>query len=83
MPPALLLFGKPDCHLCDQAEAIVARVATDLGLAWRKIDIRSDPALFEAYRYRIPVIQVENGATLDWPTTVERVRRAALAATRA
>jgi hypothetical protein len=77
-PRAVTLYGKPDCHLCDEAEAILKRVAADLAVTYRKIDIQSSPELFESFRYRIPVIQVEGGETLDWPTTAERVRRAIL-----
>jgi glutaredoxin len=75
----VILYGKAECHLCEKAEAILARVATDLGVAYRKIDIEAAPDLFERFRYRIPVIEVPGGQTLDWPTTPERVRRAIVA----
>lgn len=80
MTASIVLYGKPECHLCEQAEAIVTRVTAELGISWERVDIRSTPALFEELRYRIPVIEVVGGATLDWPTTAERVRRAVLAA---
>jgi hypothetical protein len=75
----LILYGKAECHLCDEAEAIVARVCTELGVRYRKVDIQGSPELFEQFRYRIPVVEVPGGQTLDWPTTAERVRRAILA----
>ena len=78
----MTLFGKPDCHLCDEAAAILESLARDDGLRWHKVDIRSEPALFERYQYTIPVIAVAGGPELAWPTTHERVRRA-LAATEA
>ena len=71
-----ILYGKPGCHLCEDAAAILAGLARDEGLRWRRVDIREDPALFERYRYAIPVIEVVGGQTLEWPTTRERVRRA-------
>jgi hypothetical protein len=80
VPASIVLYGKPDCHLCEQAEAIVGRVTAELGVSWDRVDIRSTPALFERFKYRIPVIEIGGGATLDWPTTAERVRRAILAA---
>jgi hypothetical protein len=78
---SVVLYGKAECHLCEEAEAIVSRVTADLGIGYRKVDIESSPVLFEQFRYRIPVIEVvggdgAGGATLDWPTTPERVRRA-------
>jgi hypothetical protein len=80
---SVILYGKAECHLCEDAEAILARVVADLGATYRKVDIESSTELFERFRYRIPVIDVPGGQTLDWPTTPERVRRAILAVTSA
>ncbi len=71
-----ILYGKPECHLCEDAAAILESLARDEDLHWRCVDIREDPALFERYRYTIPVIEIVGGPTLAWPTTRERVRRA-------
>jgi hypothetical protein len=75
-----ILYGKSDCHLCDDAAAILDDLARREGLRWRKVDITADPALFARFRHTIPVIEIVGGATLAWPTTRERVRRAMLAA---
>ena len=56
-------------------------VARDVAMTWQKVDITTDAALFERYRYRIPVIEVVGGPTLDWPTTPGQIRRAIRAAT--
>ncbi|MCC6176962.1 MAG: glutaredoxin family protein [Chloroflexi bacterium] len=73
------LYGKDECHLCDNAADILTSLADNLPFTWRKVDIHSDPSLWEQYRYRIPVIAVDGGQVLEWPTTRERVRRAILA----
>jgi hypothetical protein len=78
----MTLYGKADCHLCEQAESLVASVARETGQPYRKVDIQSAPDLFETYRYRIPVIQVEGGPTLDWPITPGQLRRAIQAVVR-
>ena len=75
---SVLLYGKEGCHLCDDAAAILGRVGSELGVAWSKVDIGRDPALYEELKYRIPVIEIVGGPTLDWPTTAERVRRAVM-----
>ena len=80
--PGVTLFGKPDCHICDEAEDRLARLSRRRGLSYRKVDIQSSPELFDRYRHRIPVIQVEGGATLDWPVTEEQVWTAVRAAAR-
>ena len=51
-----------------------------MDLQWRRVDIESDPAVFARFQYEIPVIEVAGGATLKWPTTRERVKRALAAA---
>ncbi len=76
---AAILYGKPGCHLCEDAAAILDSLSPE-GLRWRHVDIEGDAGLFERFRHSIPVIEIEGGPTLDWPTTRERVRRAALAA---
>jgi len=75
----VVLYGKDGCHLCDDAAAILQRLGRELGIAWTKVDITSDAAIFERFRYRIPVIEVVGGQMLDWPTTAHRVRQAVLA----
>ena len=73
---SVILYSTPACHLCDRAAAILVDLAREVPFRWRRVDIRSDPALWERFRYEIPVIHVEGGAELRWPTTRERVRRA-------
>jgi glutaredoxin len=80
--PAVTLYGKPDCHLCDEAEDGLARLSRQRGISYRKVDIQSSAELYERLRYRIPVIEVEGGATLDWPVTSEQVWTAVRAAAR-
>jgi hypothetical protein len=74
--PTVTLYSTPDCHLCDEAAAILAAVERTLPFRWRRVDIRSDARLLERYRCEIPVIHIDGGATLTWPTTRERVLRA-------
>jgi hypothetical protein len=77
--PEITLYGKPDCHLCDDAEEIVRRLSVQIGVTYRKVSILDSPDLFERYRYRIPVIEVRDGPTLDWPVTLEQIQTAVLA----
>jgi hypothetical protein len=78
--PAVTLYGKADCHLCDEAEKSLAGLAGTYGLTYHKVDIQSSPALFARFRYRIPVIEVEGGTTLDWPVSREQMWAAVVAA---
>ena len=80
--PGVTLYGKSDCHLCDEAEDRLIRLSRQHRFTYRKVDIQSSPDLFERFRYRIPVIQVDGGATLDWPVTSEQMWKAVQAAAR-
>jgi glutaredoxin len=52
-------YTKAGCHLCDDAREMLEEIATEIAYKLTEIDIRSDMALFEQYRYRIPVIIVD------------------------
>lgn len=59
------LYGKAGCHLCDVAREHLEALAAEREFALREVDIRRDPALFERYRYRIPVIVVDGEERLE------------------
>lgn len=52
------LYGKPGCHLCDEARAVVAAVRAEREFALEEVDITLDPALYARYGERIPVVAV-------------------------
>jgi hypothetical protein len=58
------LYGKPGCHLCEQAEEMVEDLSSEYPLSLQSLDITSDPALFERFRYEIPVISLADGRSL-------------------
>ena len=53
------VYGKPGCHLCDDARAIVERVRTEHPFELREVDVSLDPVLFRDYGERIPVVEVD------------------------
>ena len=72
----LVLYGKPECCLCDRAKSIVARLAAEYGLDLRQVSIAGDPELFARLRFRIPVVALD-GQLLDEGNVTEfRLRRA-------
>jgi len=54
--PVIVLYAKAGCHLCDDARTHLDDLAADYHFTFDEVDIRRDPAIFERYRYRIPVI---------------------------
>jgi glutaredoxin len=70
------LYGKPGCHLCDDARAVVEAVCAELGVGWTEIDITSDPELFRTYGEQIPVTLVDGRQHDFWHVDPARLRRA-------
>jgi hypothetical protein len=57
--PLVTLYGKPGCHLCDEARAVVERVRAERPFELREVDVSLDPALFREYGERIPVLTLD------------------------
>lgn len=64
---ALILYGTSGCHLCEQAERLLAQAAASRVLHWQYVDIALDASLCERYGERIPVLCTKDGRELAWP----------------
>jgi len=57
---AVTLYGRPGCHLCDEALATIEALRGELSpFELRQVDIETDEALLRAYLERIPVVEVD------------------------
>ncbi len=72
----ITLLGRPGCHLCDDARAVVARVAADLGVPWEERDITRSAADAEAYWDKIPVTLIDGVQHDFWHVSEHRLRAA-------
>jgi hypothetical protein len=58
--PTVVLYGRPDCHLCDEARAGLESLRADgLDFDLDEIDIESDDGLLRRFLERIPVIELD------------------------
>jgi len=56
------VYGRPDCHLCDEAMAGLAELRQEFpGLELVEVDIDEDERLLRRYLERIPVIEAGGG----------------------
>jgi len=55
-PLRVRLLEKPDCGLCAETFRALRRIGLDVPLDIERVDITSDPALFDRYALRIPVL---------------------------
>jgi glutaredoxin len=60
------LYGRPGCHLCDDARAALERVRARAPFALDEIDIETDDALHARYLERIPVIALDGEELFDY-----------------
>ena len=77
-PADLLLFTTLGCHLCEEAERMLATVACSQSftLTVDAIDIADDEALVEKYGILIPVLKrARDGEELGWPFDEELLAR--------
>jgi hypothetical protein len=65
----LTLYSRSDCHLCEQARAILVSLQGTFGYELRVVDIDEDAALVERYGVRVPVGSLDGEDVLAWPFT--------------
>jgi glutaredoxin len=76
-PTRVLLLGKPGCHLCDDARAIVTDVlAEHPNVEFEERSILDDPALLDAYAEEIPVVLIDGRVHTIWRVDPARLRKA-------
>lgn len=72
----VILVGKPGCHLCDDARAVVADVCEAAAVDWAEASILDDPDLADRYAEQIPVVLVDGVVHDFWRVDAGRLREA-------
>jgi hypothetical protein len=72
----ITLLGKPGCHLCDDARAVISRVAGELAVPWEERSILDDEELLEEYAEQIPVVLIDGRQHTFWRVDEARLRAA-------
>ena len=67
----LVLYQRDDCHLCDQALAVLAQARSP---DFQSVFIDGDAQLEARYGVRVPVLGDDAGRELDWPFDAATVR---------
>ena len=75
-PIRLRLYGRPDCHLCEEMRREVDELLGDELREWEILDVDQDPELARRYGEVLPVLFV-NGrlfARVRLPKLAPRIR---------
>ncbi|SDG98029.1 Glutaredoxin-like domain [Nitrosomonas sp. Nm132] len=57
----LIMYGRRDCHLCQEMIASLQELQKQIQFEFEVIDIDSDPELVSQYNERIPVLVSATG----------------------
>jgi glutaredoxin len=60
------LYGRPGCHLCDDARVVLERIRRDAPFELVERDIEADDDLLRRYLERIPVIALDGEELSDF-----------------
>ena len=71
----VVLYGRPECHLCEEARAVLERVRAQVPFELRELDIERDPALLRRYLERIPVVEVDGAEAFELFVDEQELRR--------
>jgi glutaredoxin len=63
---SVTLYGKPGCHLCEDAREVILRVRRSSPFALEEVDVTLDPALHREYGERIPVVAVDGEELFEY-----------------
>jgi len=69
----LTIYSGPNCHLCEQAKAILYPLLTENDWELVEVNIQGDESLKEKYGIRIAVVALPNGDEKGWPFTAGQI----------
>lgn len=64
--PRVVLYGRPGCHLCEEALSVIERLRARLPFTFGQVDIEADDELFKRYLERIPVVTVDGAERFEF-----------------
>jgi glutaredoxin len=73
---SVTVVSRDGCHLCEVAEAEVARICAELGVDWTVTDVDADTELRAEYGDRVPVILIDGAEHGYWRLEEDRFRAA-------
>jgi glutaredoxin len=70
------LITRTGCHLCEQAETTLRRLAGELGFGYTELDVDADRDRRDTYSDRVPVILIDGREHGYWRVEEARFRAA-------
>ena len=70
------LYGRADCHLCDDARSVLERIRAEVPFVLVECDIEADEDLLREYFERIPVIALDGRELCEYFVDEDALRAA-------
>lgn len=71
----IVLYGRADCHLCEEMKAVVEEVRRAVPFALAVVDVDGDPALAARYGDEVPVLTIDGRKAFKYRTDARALRR--------
>jgi glutaredoxin len=72
----ITLLSRPGCHLCEEARAVIERVAAELAVPWSERDITLSDDDLALYSEMVPVTFIDGVQHDYWRVSEDRLRTA-------
>ncbi|HZC71502.1 MAG TPA: glutaredoxin family protein [Jatrophihabitans sp.] len=72
----MTLVTRAGCHLCETAEQLLRGLSSELGFAYREVDVDASQVLRDEYSDRVPVILLNGKEHGYWRVEEPRLRKA-------
>jgi glutaredoxin len=72
--PTVTLYTRAGCHLCEQAERVLAEQRTATPFRLELVDVDRDPELARRYGVRVPVVAVDGVELFEYEVPVDLLR---------
>ena len=69
------LYGRPGCHLCEEAREVLLRIRADAPFTLEEVDIEADDDLLRRYLERIPVVSLNGEELFDYHVDEQALKR--------
>ncbi|HEY1357351.1 MAG TPA: glutaredoxin family protein [Thermoleophilaceae bacterium] len=60
------LYGKPGCHLCEEARDVIVSVRLEREFELAEVDVTLDPGVNREYGERIPVLAIDGEDVFEY-----------------
>ena len=76
MSARVTLYTREDCHLCDEARAVITAVCAERGESFEAVDVEEAVGLPARYDDEVPVTLVDGRQHDFWRVDPDRLRAA-------